>query len=250
MDLPKSGVYCVAKATENQHITEATAYLPYPIDLSKRAAEIAIKYIAVTPTWNHLNDLQIDLVGHDAEDGDAITVYIRDLIDTDQESVILSVRQQLEVEFKKHKAPLLKILKSKNQKTYEFHLRKNASVKFSPELSTLFGVNQIYHSSDVTNLVFPIAYRTEEKTSTTDIYYLKTEEITSNFMIDSKLERIIELLHLPGTETLDFHPSLVYSRLEVLLLEKLTFTLYNEKNQAVKSDRSDLYIVCHIRAQP
>lgn len=249
MELPAGGIYCVAKSNENVGMVEATAHLPYPIDLSKADGEIAVKYIAVTPTWNHLKDLHMEIMDELDESDEPINIHLIDLVDTDQEIVILNLRQQLESQFRRQKDPPVKILKSRlNKVTYECVIRKSTSVRFSPELSKLLGLTaEVFQSSPTDKLVVPIVYRIEEKTSTTDIYYLKSEEIASSFMIDSKQDRILELLHIPGTETVDFHPALFYSMLEVSPLEKLTFTLYNEQNKLIFSDKPDLYIVCHVR---
>ena len=246
MELDKSGVYCVAKCDHGERV-EAICRLPYPIDLSKHPAEVAVKYIAITPTWNHYSDLQLEVVDEAIEDSDVIEVVFNDIVETTQATVILHIRQRLEAKFPK--TPLLRIVKSRNRKTSEFRLRQHASLKFSSELSRILGVDEVHHSSETEELVIPILFHDEQMTSTTDIYYLKSEEVASNFMLDSRQDRIVELLHLPGTETLDFHPNMVYSRLEVTLLEKISFTLYNEANRWIRSVSPDLYIVCHLRPQ-
>ena len=91
--------------------------------------------------------------------------------------------------------------------------------------------------------------REEELISSTDIYYLKSDQIQSNYLLDNKQDKIIEVLHIPGIQTRDFHPTLTYVGTDVNLLERLKFTLYNESNQIVASDGCDMYIICHIRPQ-
>ena len=168
-------------------------------------------------------------------------------METSQATVILNIQQRLDATFKK--SPLLRIVKAKNRKTSELRLRQHASVKFSNELCRILGVDELHQSSETAELVIPIIFHDEQMTSTTNIYYLKSDEVASNFLLDCKQDRIVELLHLPGTETLDFHPNMMYSRLEVTLLEKISFTLYNEANREISTEHPDLYIVCHLRPQ-
>ena len=251
MELPNEGIYCVAKATDN-NIIQATALLPYPINLSKRKAEVAVKYIAVTPTWKHFDNLYAHVIDNDEEDATPVAIHFDEVVDTDGVDIIQNLREQLEILNKsKSSKPLLSIKKHKSGKFHVFKLRKKAACRFSPALAQLFGVRdeteQSYISSDDKDMDIRIVFREDTSCSTTDIYYLKSEEIASNFFLDSKQDSIIELLHIPGTETVDFHPMLTYSLLEVRLLEKLTFTLYNEKNHTLSSNHTDLYVVCHIR---
>ena len=249
MELPSEGIYCVAKATDND-IIQASALLPYPINLSKHKAEVAVKYIAVTPTWKHLNNLYATVIDNKEKDATPVAIHFDEILDIDDSDVVENLRQQLEV-WNKTSEPLLKIKKHKSRKFDVFKLRKKSVCRFSPGLAQLLGVKdeteQSYISSDETDMDIRIVFRDDDLCSTTDIYYLKSDEIASNFFLDSKQDSIIELLHIPGSQTVDFHPVLTYSRLEVRLLEKLTFTLYNEKNQPLSSNHTDLYIVCHIR---
>ena len=248
MALPDGGVYCVAKAAKNGHIVQATAHLPYSIDLSKVRAEIAVKYIAVSPTWYALNNLTLQIADiSKSEDEENILFRFTNLVNHNPDDVYTNMRKQLSDTFTST-TPLIKILKPRNQKTPVIRLRKNAVVEFSEQMQDLLGIEKMYNSSESKDLDIDFTCRKNINTSTTDIYYLKSEEISSNFMLDNKLDRIIELLHIPGTETLAFSPSqLTYTRLEARLLERLTFTLYNEQDEIVTSDHSDLYIVCHLR---
>ena len=250
MELPSEGIYCVAKSTNDGKI-QATALLPCPIDLCKQRAEVAIKYIAVTPTWKHVNKLYVHVIDNDLEDPTPTAIHFDEVIETDGDTIIQNLREQLDVLNANVKDPMLWIKKHKSNKFSVFKLRQNSSCRFSPSLAHLLGVKpeseQSYVSQDK-SLDIRISYHDDDDIcSTTDIYYLKSEQIASNFFIDNKQDRIIELLHIPGTQTIDFHPILSYSRLEVRLLEKLTFTLYNEENLPLSSDHTDLYIVCHIR---
>lgn len=243
MALLEGGVYCVAKAVENCNIVQATALLPYPIDLSKIKAEVAVKYIAVTPTWG-LNNMTMQVADFtQTEDEENVSFRFTNLVNDDPEYVIADMKAQLADFFS---SSVLKIVKPRGKKNV-IRLRKNAAVEFSEQMQQQLGVSKMY-TSTTKDLDIDFTYTRNINTSTTDIYYLKSEEIASNFMLDNKQDRIIELLHIPGNETLAFSPpQLTYTNLEVFLLERLTFTLYNEKDQPVTSDQSDLYIVCHIR---
>lgn len=240
MALLDDGFHCVAKATNGGNVVEATAFLPYTIDLSRTKAEIGIKYIAVTPTWYILNDLVLEVVDSATDEDETIKIRFTGIVDDESDFVIAGIREQLTT-------PLVKIVKPRNKKNFVVRVHKNTSVRFSSQMSELLGVDEFYINETNKDLDIDIVYKKNDTTSTTDIYYLKSEEIASNFMIDAKQDRIIELLHIPGAETVAFTPVLTYTLLEASLLEKITFTLYNEKNLAVTSDHTDLYIVCHIR---
>ena len=249
MALLEGGVYCVAKATNNGNIVQATALLPYSIDLSKVKAEVAVKYIAVTPNWYSLSNIKLQIADFtQTEDEENISFRFTNLVNDEPETVIIEMKDQLADAFTTSSSALLKIVKPRGKKPYVIRLRKNAAVEFSEQMQELLGIDKMYTSEKNKDLDIDFTYIKNINTSTTDIYYLKSEEIASNFMIDNKLDRIIELLHIPGTETLAFSPpQLTYTPVEALLLERLTFTLYNEEDHPVTSDHSDLYIVCHLR---
>ena len=248
MALLDGGVYCVAKATNDGKIVQAVALLPYSIDLSKVKAEVAVKYIAVTPNWYALSNMTMQIADFtQTEDEENISFRFTNLVNDDPDTVIWEMKGQLEENFPGTN-PLLKILKPRGKKEQVIRLRKNAAAEFSEQMQQLLGIDKVYSSSKTKDLDIDFTYKKNVNTSTTDIYYLKSDEIASNFMLDNKLDRIIELLHIPGTDTLAFSPAqLTYTPLEVFLLERLTFTLYNEQDEPVMSDNSDLYIVCHLR---
>ena len=278
MELPAKGIYCVAKASSNRKI-ESTALLPYPIDLSKRKAELGIKYIAVTPNWKYAHDLFVTLTdnptrespeteeqaeGEEDEDDDDNFIEAEEEMQVPDEHEIIkfediiietcedptsNLRKQLEEHNGKTKNPLLKIIKHPSRKYNVFKLRENAKVKFSDGLAQLFGVDskRPYVSRLDKAKHIPITVREDELTSSTDIYYLKNDQIQSNYLLDNKQDKIIEVLHIPGIERRDFHPILTYVGTEVNLLERLKFTLYNESNQIVTAESCDMYIICHIR---
>ena len=242
MELPSEGIYCVAKAC-SKNIVSAAVNFPYPINLSKHKAEIAVKYIAVTPTWNV--KLKLSLTVHDNETNIETELNLEPLTDRHQERVLLNIRQQITEKF--GKPVLLRLVYAPGNKSMNLKLARDSTLKVSPHLAALLGIGELYESNPTTELTIPVLYKENVQTTTTDIYYLKSEEIASNFFLDSKQDRIIELLHISGYETVDFSPQLTYSLVEASLLEKLTFTLYKENNNPVSSFHTDLYIVCHIR---
>lgn len=250
MELPPEGIYCVAKSTYGEAV-EARAYLPYGIDLSRHKAELAVKYIAVTPTWKHAKGLFLTVTDNPTGEATTTTIHFKEIKEEDSDAIIENLRRQLETHNAKDKDPLIKIVLHASKKYSLFKLRKNAAVQFSLGVAQMFGVQSeheiTYISKTAENLYIPIRPHVHDMTSSTDIYYLKSEEIKSNFLLDNKQDRIIELLHIPGNQTLDFHPTLSYSTLESSVLERLTFILYDSKNEAVKSERPDMYVVCHIK---
>ena len=245
MELPKEGIFCVAKAC-SQDIVSATAHFPFPINLSKQRAEIAVKYIAITPTWNGRKNLSLTL--HDMQKDEYLTETFQPLTDLHKAHAIQQIRQQMEAKFGTTKA-LIRLVNATGNKSQLLKLYDDASIKVSPDLAALFGIKEVYKNETGHPMSIAILYKETAQTTTTDIYYLKSEEIASNFFLDSKQDRIIELLHISGFETADFYPQLTYSRVEASLLEKITFTLYKENNTPVTSLHTDLYIVCHIRPQ-
>ena len=129
-----------------------------------------------------------------------------------------------------------------------FKLRENAKVKFSHGLAQLFGVEskRPYVSRLDKAKHIPITVR-EDELIPSPIYYLKSDQIQGNYLLDNKLDKIVEVLHIPGIQTRDFHPTLTYVETDTNLLERLKFTLYNESNQIVASESCDMYIICHLR---
>lgn len=249
MELPTEGFYCVAKASNNS-IVEATAHFPYSIDLSKQKAEVAIKYIAITPTWKQARGLYVHLTDDPSGVGDSDVIHFDDINAEDGDSFIRELRNQIDMHNKGRRDPMLKILKSKSGQYSMFKLRKNMAARFSKGLARLTGIadeTEFSYVSRTEPLEIRIKPPIDDLIADTDIYYLKSEEIASNFLLDSKQDRIIELLHIPGSETLDFTPTLTYSTLEVGLLQHLVFTLYDSENRPVSTKRTDIYIVCHVR---
>ena len=305
MELPETGIYCVAKAS-SAHQIEATALLPYAIDLSRQRAELGIKYIAVTPNWKYARDLFVTLTDNPAsetepkedekdparetepkedekdplretetkeadkdpssetetkaeeeeeevfeETEDIETLNFEDIIIESADEAVTNLRKQLDAHNGKTKKPLLKIVKNTSRKSSVFRLRENAKVLFSPGMAQVFGVvpYKPYVSKLNKTLDIPITVREDDLTSSTDIYYLKSDQIQSNYLLDNKQDKIVEVLHIPGIQTRDFHPTLTYVETETNLLERLKFTLYNESNQIVASESCDMYIICHLRPQ-
>ena len=318
MELPETGIYCVAKASSTHQI-ESTALLPYPIDLSRQRAELGIKYIAVTPNWKYARDLFVILTDNPAretkedekdpplepepkedekdppiepepkedekdppretetkkaekdpspeteeparskrtrrsktkkaEAEEVETIIFDDIINESADETVSNLRKQLEAHNGKTKNPLLKIVKNSSRTTSVFRVRENAIVLFSHGMAQVFGVkpNHPYDSKPDKGLDIPITVREDDLTSSTDIYYLKSDQIQSNYLLDNKQDKIIEVLHIPGIETRDFHPTMTYVETDTNLLERLKFTLYNESNQIVASESCDMYIICHIR---
>lgn len=242
MELPTQGVHCVAKAS-SKNLVQASIQLSCPIDISKRNVEIAVKYIAVTPTWNIVDDLYIDITDDFGEKSTIINFLTLDNFEKDY--VLNSLRQQLDAKFQKD-API-RLVKTPDRKNWVLKLQSDKSISISASLAKLLGTNKFYHNESDDEIKIPILFREQIVTTETDIYYLKCDQIASNFFLDGKQDRILEILHIPSTETLDFRPSLTYSTVEGFLLEKLIFTLYNGKNVVVESLLSDIYIVCHIR---
>ena len=244
MELPSEGIYCVAKGCSQNSVVSASVNFPYPINLSRHKTEIAVKYIAVTPTWNIKLNLSLTML--DNETDEETTIKFEPLTDLHEGRVLLSIRQQISAKCDT-KPPLLRIVNAPGNKSQLLKLGRDANLTVSTDLAQILGISEFYESKDNAELVIPIRFQKNIQTTTTDIYYLKSEEIASNFFLESKQDRIIELLHISGYETVDFYPQLTYSRVEASLLEKLTFTLYKENNIPVTSLHTDLYIVCHIR---
>ena len=247
MELPSEGIFCVAKAkphADSEGIAQATAYFPYYFNLTKKQAEVAIKYIAVTPSWNLKRHLELTVVNKAAET--EVKIVLEPLEDPREMIALPKIRSQIFAKLGKDQ--LVRIVNAPGNKIQLMKIKDQTDVTLSPALAELLGLRHThYDNSDGQELVLPISYKEDISTSVTDIYYLKSDQIASNFFLDGKQDRIIELLHIAGTETVDFHPRLTYSTLEGTLLERLTFTLYNEKNVCVESFHTDLYIVCHIR---
>ena len=262
MELPETGIYCVAKASSAHHV-ESTALLPYPIDLSKQRAELGIKYIAVTPNWKYASDLFVTVtdkptpepevkeeeeeIFHEMDDDE--TIIFEDIIIESADDAVMNLRKQLEAHNGKAKKPLLKIVNHASNKYSVFRLREDAKVVFSHGMAQVFGVvaDRPYFSKSNKTLDIPITVREEDLTSSTDIYYLKSDQIQSNYLLDNKQDKIIEVLHIPGIQTRDFHPTLTYVETDTNLLERIKFTLYNASNQIVASENCDMYIICHLR---
>ena len=85
MALLDDGFHCVAKATNGGNVVEATAFLPYTIDLSRTKAEIGIKYIAVTPTWYILNDLVMEVVDSATDEDETIIIRFTGIVDDESD---------------------------------------------------------------------------------------------------------------------------------------------------------------------
>ena len=241
MELPSEGIYCVARGCNTNSIVSASVVFPHPINLSKHNAEIGVKYIAVTPTWNAKQDMS--MIVHDNESDVDTNIKFQPMTDLHEERVLLSIRQQIAAKSPK----LLRLVNAPDRKSKQLKLARDVTLNVSKYLAQLLGINEFYESSDEAELIVPILYQKKLLTTTTDIYYLKSEDIASNFFLDNKQDRILELLHISGFETVDFHPQLTYSLVEASLLQKLTFTLYKEDGRPVSSLHTDLYIVCHIR---
>ena len=244
MELPTEGIYCIAKASSNTRV-EATAHLPYPIDLSKHKAEIAIKYIAITPTWKYAKELYIDVNTVGGEDPSTRIVFDH-IIGTDVDRLVQNLRKQLETYNKESSDARVRIVWHKTKAYSVFRLTEATTVLFSESLAQLCGVtpNQVYIGPGDIGIKLP---DDGGLTSTSDIYYLKSEAITGNFMVDSHQDCIVEVLHIPRKETTDFRPVMTYVATENIILQRLRFSLFNSENQPVFSDHSDLYVICHLR---
>ena len=246
MELPNEGIFCVAKAS-HPSIAQATAKFPYPINLSKQKAEIAVKYIAVTPSWRAKNNLELT-VSSDKNDDERVVVF-ESALTGGEDKVILALRTQIAAEFQGTE-PGIKIVNAPGNKSQIMKLKQGKKLSLSQQLSTLLGMKSEYTNNGPDKyLSIPILFQDDEVTSSTDIYYLKCDHISGNFFLDGKQDRIIELLHISGNSTVDFYPKLTYTVIEDCLLERVVFTLYNEANEPVSSFNTDLYIVCHIRPQ-
>ena len=245
MELPAEGIFCVAKGCSKNNVVSASIQFPYTLNLSKNKAELAVKYIAVTPAWNIKQNLFLILT--DNETSEETTIKFEPMTDLHRERVILAIRQQIAAVCSKSPPALLRLVNAPGNKSQVLKLVDDATVTVSPDLAELLGVEEFYENSTGFDMVIPIRYQKTKQTTTTDIYYLKSEEIAGNFFLDNQQDRIIELLHISGFQTVDFYPRLTYSRVEASLLDKLTFTLYKENHIPVSSLHTDLYIVCHLR---
>jgi hypothetical protein len=238
MELPAQGLYCVAK---NNGDKTATLMLPYPINQS---TEIAIKYLAVTPAWNHHHDLGL-FVTDDKEEAQR-TVAFNDITENMNEHQLVSqIKEQLVRVFGANGD--LRI--SGSYDTYVFKLKKSRIVTFTPTLAELLGVNHYtFENKADTEKVIHMNIQRVVQPITNDMYYLRCDQAVTNFVSDGMLDRTLEWFHIAGRSTFEFYPALKYTKIDVSLLHRLSFSLYKESGIVDSlTNTTDLYIICHIR---
>jgi hypothetical protein len=252
MEIPTDGFFCVARSDSNNGYVTATVNFPYPVDLSKYRADIAVKYVAVTPSWNFIKDLTITCQENFESVEEPSEQYVVSFAwdHHNSEAQILSmIRKKLDEEFKT--SSLLRLRMLPNRKDYVLRLKADASVIFSPDLAALLNVNENYYNEDdKEHLEIPIKFAQKTRqNSADDVYFLKCDQAASNFVMNGKQDRVLELLHVHGNETCEYFPQLTYTSLEQTVIEKLVFSLFDQNDLPVKCNTPDLYVQCHVRRQ-
>jgi hypothetical protein len=252
MELPSNGFFCVARSNDNVEYVAATVQFPFPIDLSNYQADIAIKYVAVTPSWSFLKNMfvvcQENFESEDEPSEQHIVTFNWDHNISESE-IITVIRNKLELEFKEMKQPLLRMRMLPNRTDHVLRLKADASAAFSSDLAALLNINENYYNEDdKESLEIPIKLvQKRRQNSAEDVYFLKCDQAASNFVMNGKQDRVLELLHVHGSETCEYFPQMTYTPLEQTVIEKLVFSLFDQNDLPVKCKTPDLYVLCHIR---
>jgi hypothetical protein len=252
MEVPADGFFCVANSESDGDHVKAIVKFPFPVDLSKYRADIAVKYVAVTPTWTFKKDLFLvcqENFESEEEPGDQYVVPFSWDHNISENEIISLIREKLDSKFKGMDPPLLRLRMLPNKKNHVLRLKADSSVTFSPDLAALLSVNENYYNEDdkeVLEIPLKLAQKRREN-SAEDVYFLKCDQIAGNFIMNGKQDRILELLHVHGNETCEYFPQLTYAPLEQTVIEKLEFLLFDQNDQPVKCNAPDLYVLCHIR---
>ena len=154
MELPPEGIFCVAKADNSEDVAQATAYFPYYFNLTKKQAEVAIKYIAVTPSWNLKTNLE--LTATNKTSGTAVTVAIDPLADRQEDKAVPIIRAKIEAIMGKE--PVVRIVNARGNKTQVLKIKDKTEVTLSRDLAVLLGVKTHYDNTTGDEMVIPIIY--------------------------------------------------------------------------------------------